>query len=669
MAGASLTWQRTGQAEPVANANHPPLSPLFILSVSTGYGDAERNIELMLPYLAADRPVVIFACNPHHLTEIQRLNRPGLDVHRVDAGQDGFADAGARLVLRRYLALHPAAILATTLDSLRILSQVARSLPGIDAQSYFYVRDARWLDDAALLEPLGRATMLVPDRSLLDRPSSVSRFVWPHGPIRSLVLPDPLDLLARDVAAGRLGQVLDGGWSVPPSPVPAPIAAQDEARLGALLFDVSLSLEMGWHLPVGMSRVETHVADALACRSTPVTLLCRNTQTGDYRRLDPRELEFLANRTDGIGALAGRALAILAPPPARPPFRSGRTLMALGFLSIANGGRFAGGRLGRWLQARASRAVRPLVCVAPLFAPQPGDRLISVSNPWDYVSAATFADLRAKGVRYDLVVHDLMVWDTPYWTAGRDPQDYARNMLAALAGANRLVCVSRATAAVTERALAEIGAPAPPISVAHPAGLSPALVRRTAPPQAFDLDRPFVLYCSTIEVRKNHLMLLTLWEKLRQTLPPERLPRLIIAGRWGWGIDTVRLMIERNWRLAPHVQVFEDLSDENLSWLYRNARFSVFPSFTEGFGLPVAESLAVGTPVVVSTTPALIEAAQSLMPALDPHDLPAWQREITALCLDEARLDHLRQQARLYRPAQPEDLPRVLLSDSGVETS
>jgi glycosyltransferase involved in cell wall biosynthesis len=240
-------------------------------------------------------------------------------------------------------------------------------------------------------------------------------------------------------------------------------------------------------------------------------------------------------------------------------------------------------------------------------------------------------------------------------------------MLSTIALAKSLVCVSNATAAAVEAALGSIRRPVPPLVVAPPAGLAamPGPVDR--PPPGIDRRRPFVLYCSTIEIRKNHIMLLTLWDRLRQSLPAERLPLLVLVGRWGWYADAARLMLERNWRLAPHVRVLEELRDESLLWLYRNARFTVFPSFTEGFGLPVAESLSVGTPVVVSDHPALIEASEGLMPAIDPYDLPAWRREVASLSSDDERLGTLRRMARLYRGPPPDALARAVAAAAGLE--
>lgn len=821
----------------------PPAArpPLLILSVATGYGGAERNVEILLPLLLAERRVTVFACNTLHLERLRQMAHPRLDIHAVDATRGNFIARAARSLVRRVLTLRPSAILTNTLDSLRILARAADQLPGLDAIACVAAHDFLWFDHERLLPQVRRATVLVPDRSVLEKPGYLADHVWPHGPMRALVMPNPVDIpatlapnladdapflhlatvnrfkghaslieaaallrarcpdlriasvghrpipelyaelqaqmaaagtagtlslhdhvpdpsallrqaravlvtsisteggpesfgrsiieawaqgrpviafacgapaqlirhevdgllvdegdapgladaierLHRDPAlADRLGRsgreraerdfatprilaqltaVLDGRWC--PRLLAPPAGA---GRPGpAVLFDVSLSLEKGWHSPVGMSRVEQHTAERLAAQPVPVQLVRRSAEEGGYRPLTGQELEFLANSPDGMGRMADAELANSKRPPPRVPQPVGRGACLLGALQLAvsKRRRRVPRRLVRWLQRRANTKLHGLPLDAPPFTPNPGDVLLSVSNPWDYLAPPVFKELRARGVRVVLAVHDLMVWETPQWTAGRDPRAYTADMRSVIAEADQLVAVSRHTARQVQRALAEEGHAAPPLRVASPAGLDTARALPGGPPTGLPPDRPFVLYCSTIEIRKNHILLLNLWEQLRQQLPVARLPVLVLAGSWGWGVDAVRLAVERNWRLAPHLKVAAALRDEQLHWLYRHARFSVFPSFNEGFGLPVAESLAAGTPVLVSNHPALVEASAGLMPALDPGDLPAWRGEISRLCLDDTYLTQLRAKARTYRPVPSDALPRALLDAAGV---
>jgi glycosyltransferase involved in cell wall biosynthesis len=135
---------------------------------------------------------------------------------------------------------------------------------------------------------------------------------------------------------------------------------------------------------------------------------------------------------------------------------------------------------------------------------------------------------------------------------------------------------------------------------------------------------------------------------LRQRVAPEILPILVLVGKWGWSADNARLLIDRNWRLRPHLRVMNETSDAELIWLYRHARFTVFPSLTEGFGLAASESLSFGTPVVISHCPALLEATERLMPAFHPHDFMSWLHELERLILDDEYLDTLREKAKRF---------------------
>lgn len=172
----------------------------------------------------------------------------------------------------------------------------------------------------------------------------------------------------------------------------------------------------------------------------------------------------------------------------------------------------------------------------------------------------------------------------------------------------------------------------------------------------------FVVYCSTIEVRKNHLMLLNIWERLLANHPAHTIPKLVLVGKWGWAFEAVKNQIEQNPRLRNHIVVLSGLTDASLIWLYQNAEFTVFPSFSEGWGLAATESLNWGTPVVVSDAPALNEAAQGLMPRLDPLDFVAWYNKLEELMIDPEALAALREKAKAFRPLPIKNFAEGLLN-------
>nr|WP_277923336.1 glycosyltransferase family 1 protein [Sphingomonas sp. CARO-RG-8B-R24-01] len=152
---------------------------------------------------------------------------------------------------------------------------------------------------------------------------------------------------------------------------------------------------------------------------------------------------------------------------------------------------------------------------------------------------------------------------------------------------------------------------------------------QSMPTRAMDVpDGRYFLCVGTIEPRKNHLLLLHLWRTLAETLPQHAIPKLIIVGRRGWENEQVLDMLERCPALRGHVEERNGCSDQDLDALLRGARALLLPSFAEGYGMPVAEALAVGTPVICSDLPALREAGGDVPDYRDPLDGPAWRAAI-----------------------------------------
>lgn len=143
-------------------------------------------------------------------------------------------------------------------------------------------------------------------------------------------------------------------------------------------------------------------------------------------------------------------------------------------------------------------------------------------------------------------------------------------------------------------------------------------------------SKPYFVCIGTIEPRKNHLLLLNIWRNLAQSLGKDT-PQLIIIGRRGWENENILDMLERCPALQDNVQEYNALNDQQVVHLLRHARALLFPSFTEGFGLPLLEALAVQTPVVCSDISVFKEVAGAAAIYLDPLDGPAWTRAIIDL--------------------------------------
>jgi glycosyltransferase involved in cell wall biosynthesis len=149
--------------------------------------------------------------------------------------------------------------------------------------------------------------------------------------------------------------------------------------------------------------------------------------------------------------------------------------------------------------------------------------------------------------------------------------------------------------------------------------------------------RPFALAVSTIQVRKNFDLLYRLWQKFSLDGRTDQ-PQLVIVGREGFGsTDLLHLMRNDPWTAAT-VTVLHQADDAELAWLYAHCAFTLYPSWYEGWGLPLSESLAYGKTFIASDRSSLPEAGQGLGIHLDPYDSVAWGREILRLSNDtEAR--------------------------------
>ena len=164
-----------------------------------------------------------------------------------------------------------------------------------------------------------------------------------------------------------------------------------------------------------------------------------------------------------------------------------------------------------------------------------------------------------------------------------------------------------------------------------------------------EAGEPFVFYCSTIEVRKNHILLARIWQQARDE--GVKLPRLVCAGRWGWMIEPLRAFLKAHPELLQSVTFTGLVSDEQLIGYYRSATFGVFPSHIEGWGYGASECLDFGVPVIVSTAPSLIEASGGLMPAIDSEDQAGWYAAIRKMAEDHAWRSSLAERiAQNHRP-------------------
>jgi alpha-1,3-rhamnosyl/mannosyltransferase len=238
-------------------------------------------------------------------------------------------------------------------------------------------------------------------------------------------------------------------------------------------------------------------------------------------------------------------------------------------------------------------------------------------------------------------VHDLSFRADPHLHPPARVAWMERRLPGTLRQARRFVAISAFTKA---EMVARLGIPAGRIDVVKlglSADFQPMAAEAAAPVLArFGLgDRAYVLAVSTLEPRKNFDRLLAAHTLLSPALR-RRFP-LVIAGGRGWG-RTLEMAT-----VAPHIADGTLLlpgfvGDDDLVPLYARAAVVAYPSLYEGFGLPVLEAMACGTPLVVSNDSAVAETAGDAALLVDPRDPDAIADSLRRVLEDAALADDLR---------------------------
>ncbi len=198
--------------------------------------------------------------------------------------------------------------------------------------------------------------------------------------------------------------------------------------------------------------------------------------------------------------------------------------------------------------------------------------------------------------------------------------------------ARRLIAISQSTARDLHQTL---GVPRDRIDVALPGydhgrffPLDAAVCQAFR--QAHDLPDRFWLFIGTLEPRKNLVMLLDAYAALP---PHERLP-LILAGGKGWDYAPIFERV-RHYGLEAWVQFPGFIASDDLPFWYNCAETFIYPSIFEGFGLPVLEAMACGTPVMTTDISSLPEVIGEAGMQLSPNEPAAWTEALRRAAGDE----------------------------------
>ena len=258
------------------------------------------------------------------------------------------------------------------------------------------------------------------------------------------------------------------------------------------------------------------------------------------------------------------------------------------------------------------------------------------------------------GVRLVFYVHDILPIQFPEYVRPGDDLHHAKRLKNALQYDSIILTNSKTTASdIRSWALAELGIDVE--STVLYIGVEEAFHRNPASDidgAVYDFDghrelkdnvkrivqgkRPYFVALGTIEPRKNHILLLQIWRKYESYLDKKAIPLLVITGKRGWENSNVFAILDRCPWLKNSVIEISDLDDYNIMSLMKKSRAILFPSFGEGWGMPLVEAITLGVPVICSDMPVFREASQGKAHFIDPLDAKGWSEAILSFSSPES---------------------------------
>ncbi len=284
-------------------------------------------------------------------------------------------------------------------------------------------------------------------------------------------------------------------------------------------------------------------------------------------------------------------------------------------------------KLRRWLLPNAKHQgifKLPLKLMAKIAGKQPprmplavetneDDLLILPDGYWVMMHVwPAIAAARASGTRTAVVAYDMICITHPHFFVPMAEEIFTKYMHALNEHADVVATISNTVKKQFENKLTQLAGPTTAIPQMTSFRLGAEFSEATGDvrselDEAFDESSSTYLMVSTFEPRKNHVFVLDSFDKVWQTNPD---CKLVMVGAVGWMSDAFLQRIAAHPQFNKRLFVYHNLSDAEVNSCYRRATAVVFASFTEGFGLPIVESLWHGKQTFASDTEISREVGQ-----------------------------------------------------------
>jgi alpha-1,3-rhamnosyl/mannosyltransferase len=259
---------------------------------------------------------------------------------------------------------------------------------------------------------------------------------------------------------------------------------------------------------------------------------------------------------------------------------------------------------------------------------------------------------RPKRVKTTSTIYDLSCWTTPDYHTPANVKATIRHAEFVWRRADGLIAISEHA---KQDAYTILGIPREQVRVIYP-GIAEAFFHVSPQEvagikQRLGLDRPYLLFVGCVEPRKNVPGIVRAYLAL-----PERLRhhfQLVFAGPFGWADQNVRRMLLNS---GENVRYLGYVAEDDLPGLIGGATAMVYPSFYEGFGLPLAQAMAAGIPVIGSNRSSLPEVIGDSGIVVNPDATEEITAAMERVCEDTAFASELsrkgRSRAELFRLAR-----------------
>lgn len=276
------------------------------------------------------------------------------------------------------------------------------------------------------------------------------------------------------------------------------------------------------------------------------------------------------------------------------------------------------------------------------------------------------------GVVYVPLVFDLIPLIGPNWFMQSLVRDYRAWFGSLLHSADGCLAISEATRRDLVQKSADWNAPMPmeSVPVVRLDGDFRQMAADAGALRVHGLEaHHYVLFVSTLEPRKNHREAFKAWMMLAESLGEAAMPRLVCVGGRGWLNEDLHQMLRRYPSLRRMVIVLHGIPDDVLAALYEHCLFALYPSFYEGWGLPVSEALSYGKVPAISAVSSLPEAGGRFARYFDPYDARAIAATVRALLDDDTRRAVEQAIQRDYVPRTWQNIASDLIAKAKAVTS